>query len=135
MQTKGQHTMCQRRGNQSPQRKTSLPSAKRSIIHQKMQLGYMNSNRPSMLLASMRLRRTFFLFQLTGFRYNPQHPSSLASSNASQNSKNTQHSKWVWVVFGQKSPLNKYDNERGNEKRLQIFLSKNKQFSLIRWVF
>ena len=75
MQTQGQHTMCYRRGNRSPRRKTSPPPSKRSIIHQKMQLGYMNSNRPSKpnlpdvpkpskLLAPMRLRRTFFFFNL-----------------------------------------------------------------------
>ena len=122
--------MCYRRGNRSPRRKTSPPPSKRSIIHQKMQLGYMNSNRPSKpnlpdvpkpskLLAPTRLRRTFFFSSLPDSATRQQHPPSLASSNASQNSKNTQHSKLVWVVFGQKSPLNRYDNERGNEKRLQ----------------
>ena len=75
MQTQGQHTMCYRRGNRSSQRKTSPPPSKRSIIHQKMQLGYMNSNRPSKpnlpdvpkpskLLAPTRLRRTFFFSSL-----------------------------------------------------------------------
>ena len=68
-------TMCYRRGNRSPRRKTSPPHSKRSILHQKMQLGYMNSNRPSKpnlpsvlkpfkLLAPMRLRRTFVFFSL-----------------------------------------------------------------------
>ena len=37
----------------------------------------------------------------------------------------------MWVVFRQKSPLNRYNNGRGNEKRLQRFLSKNGQLSLI----
>ena len=138
--------MCYRRGNRSPRHKASPPPSKRSIIHQKMQLGYMNNNRPSKpnlpdvpkpskLLASTRLRRTFFFSSLPDSTTKPQHPPSLASSNASQSSKNTQHSRWVWVVFGQKYPLNRYDNERGNEKRLQRFFSKNEQLSLIRWVF
>ena len=39
--------MCYRRGNQSPRRKTSLPPSKRSIIHYRIKLGYMNSKRPS----------------------------------------------------------------------------------------
>ena len=71
MQTQGQHTMCYRIGNRNPRHKTSPPPSKQSIIHQKMQLGYMNSNRPSKpnlpdvpkpskLLAPTRLRRTFF---------------------------------------------------------------------------
>ena len=133
MQIQRQHAMCYRRGNRSPQRKTSSLPSKRSIIHQKMQLGYMNSNRPSKLLTEV--APNLFLFQLTRFRYNPYHLPSLASSNASQSSKNTQHSKWVWVVFGQKFPLNRYYNERGNKKRLQRFLSNNEQLSLIEWVF
>ena len=68
-------TMCYRRGNRSPRHKTSLPPSKRSIIHQKIQLGYMNNNRPSKpnlpsvskpskLLAPTRLHRTFVFFSL-----------------------------------------------------------------------
>ena len=60
--------MCYRRGNRNPRCKTSLPPSKRKVIHQKMQLEYMNSNRlskpnlpnvpkPSKLLAPTRLRR------------------------------------------------------------------------------
>ena len=60
------------------------------------------------------------------------HPPSLASSNASQqHQKHSQHFECVWVVFRQKSPLNRYNNGKGNEKRLQRFLSKNGQLSLI----
>ena len=60
------------------------------------------------------------------------HPPSLASSNASQqHQKHSQHFECVWVVFGQKSLLNKYNNGRGNEKRLQRFLFKNGQLSPI----
>ena len=39
--------MCYRRGNRSPRRKTSPPPSKRSIIYQRMKLGYMSSRRPS----------------------------------------------------------------------------------------
>ena len=38
--------MCYRRRNRSSQRKTSPPPSKRSIIHQRIKLGYMNSRRP-----------------------------------------------------------------------------------------
>ena len=61
--------MCYRRGNRSPRRKISLLPSKRSIIHQRIKLGYMNSRRPSKpnlpsapkpskLLAPTGLRRT-----------------------------------------------------------------------------
>ena len=60
------------------------------------------------------------------------HSPSLASSNTSQqHQKHSQHFECVWVVFRQKSPLNRYNNGKGNEKRLQRFLSKNGQLSLI----
>ena len=60
------------------------------------------------------------------------HLPSLASSNASQqHQKYSQHFECVWVVFGQKSLLNRYNNGRGNEKILQRFLSKNGQLFLI----
>ena len=50
------------------------------------------------------------------------HPPFLKSSNASQqHQKHSQHFECVWVVFGQKSSLNRYNNGRGNEKRLQDF--------------
>ena len=148
MQTQGQHTMCYRRGNRNPRRKTSPPPSKRSIIYQKMQLGYMNSNRPfkpnlpdvpklSKLLTPMRLRRTFFFSNLpdSAIIHSIRHPWHLPILSKAPKTLNTQHSKWVWVMFGQKSPLNRYDNERGNKKRLQRFLSKNEQLFLIGWVF
>ena len=70
--------MYYRRKNRSPRRKTSPSPFKRSIIHQKIQLGYMNSNRPSKpnlpdvpkpskFLAPTRLRRTFFFSSLPDF--------------------------------------------------------------------
>ena len=39
--------MCYRRENRSPRHKTSLQPSKRSIIHQRIKLGYMNKRRPS----------------------------------------------------------------------------------------
>ena len=67
--------MCYRRGNWSPRCKASPPPSKRSIIHKRMKLGYMNSKRPSKpnlpsvpkpfkLLSPMRLCRTFFFSDL-----------------------------------------------------------------------
>ena len=38
--------MCYRRENRSPRHKTSPSPSKRSIIHQRIKLGYMNSRRP-----------------------------------------------------------------------------------------
>ena len=72
---KNNTAMCYQRGNRSPWRKTSLPPSKRSIIHQRMKLGYMNSRRPSKpnlpsvpkpskLLAPMSLCRTFVFSSL-----------------------------------------------------------------------
>ena len=39
--------MCYQRENRSTQRKTSSPPSKRSIIHYRMKLRYMNSKKPS----------------------------------------------------------------------------------------
>ena len=105
MQTQRQHAMCYRRGNRSPRRKTSPPPSKRSIIHQKMQLGYKDSNRPSKpnlpsapkpskLLAPTRLRRTFFFSSFPDSATRPQHqPMNIGSFlTASQNTKQPSHS-------------------------------------------
>ena len=73
---KNNTTICYRRGNRSPQRKTSPLPSRRSIIHQKMELGYMNSRRPSKsnlhsvpkpskLLTPTRLCRTFVFSSLS----------------------------------------------------------------------
>ena len=67
--------MCYRRGNRNPRRKTSPLPSKRSIIHYRMKLGYMNSKRPFKpnlpsvpkpfkFLAPTKLRRTFVFYSL-----------------------------------------------------------------------
>ena len=79
--------MCYRRENRSPRRKTSPPPSKWLIIHQKMQLEYINSNRPSKpnlpsvlkpskLLVPMRLRRTYLFSNLpdSAIAHSIRHP-------------------------------------------------------------
>ena len=77
-------TMCYRRGNRSPQCKTSSSPSKRSIIHQRIKLGYINCRRPfkrnlpsvpkpSKLLAPTRLRRTFIFSSLLDPAISPLH--------------------------------------------------------------
>ena len=105
MQTQRQHVMCYRRGNRSSWRKTSPPPSKRQTIHQKMQLGYMDSNRPSKpnllsapkpskLLAPTRLRRTFFFSSFLDSTTRPQHQTMQIGSflTTSQNTKQPSHS-------------------------------------------
>ena len=53
------------------------------------------------------------------------HPSTLASSNASHNTKNTHYTlKMCGLCLGTNLP-SRYDNGRGNEKRLQLILTKD----------
>ena len=76
--------MCYRKGNRSPRHKTSPPPSKRSIIHWRIKLGYMNSRRPSKpnlpstpkpskLLAPTRLRRTFVFSSILDSAISPLH--------------------------------------------------------------
>ena len=96
----------------------------------------MNSNRPfkpnlpdapkpSILLAPTRLSLTvsslaFQISQKANCIHYPWHLPILPKLQ-----KHSQYFEWVWVVFGYKSPLDGYNNERVKEKRLQRFLSKN----------
>ena len=94
-----------------------------------------NASKPSKLLAPIGLCLTLssLAFRIPQFTlYCIRHLWHLPI--LPKNQKQSQHFKWVWVVFGYKSSLNGYNNGRGKEKRLQRFLSKNEQLSLIRWV-
>ena len=94
-----------------------------------------DASKPSKLLTPTRLCLTLssLAFQILQFTlYCIRHPWHLLI--LPKNQKHSQHFKRVWVVFGYKFFLNGYNNGRGKEKRLQRFLSKNEQLSLIRWV-
>ena len=134
MQPQDNTKTCYQRGNRKTRRKTSPLPSKQQSIHQRIKLEYTNNKRPSkpclpnVFEPSKLLLPTDFsescLLQLSRSRNTPDciHQASPASFGKSPKLPKLQNTLYTLKRYGLclgTNFLSKYDNGRGNEKRLE----------------